>query len=116
MPATARLSALDASFRRSRAPPPTCTSGGRRLPAPADGTMPTFDELRDHIASRLCRAPRYRQRLAAVPLSLNAPEWVDAEASTSPTTCSQHRARRRELADMAFSVPLNRQRPLWELW
>ena len=41
---------------------------GGDFPAPADGTMPTFDELRDHIASRLCRAPRYRQRLSGVPL------------------------------------------------
>jgi diacylglycerol O-acyltransferase len=100
MPATARLSALDATF----------------LP-PADGTMPTFDELRDHIASRLCRAPRYRQRLAGVPLGLNAPEWVDAEnfdIADHVLHSTSHDVR--ELADMAFSVPLNRQRPLWELW
>jgi diacylglycerol O-acyltransferase len=118
MPATARLSALDASFLEIESSNAHMHVGwvSTFLP-PADGTRPTFDELRDHIASRLSRAPRYRQRLAGVPLGLNAPSWVDAESfdisehvlhSTSPDV--------REVADMAFSVPLNRRRPLWEIW
>ena len=118
MPATARLSALDASFLEIESSTAHMHVGwvATFLP-PADGTMPTFDELRDHIASRLCRAPRYRQRLAGVPLGLNAPEWVDAEnfdIADHVLHSTSHDVR--ELADMAFSVPLNRQRPLWELW
>jgi WS/DGAT/MGAT family acyltransferase len=118
MPATARLSALDESFLEIESPTAHMHVGwvATFLP-PADGSMPTFEDLRDHIARRLCRAPRYRQRLAGVPLGLHAPEWVDAEAfdisehvlrSTAPDL--------REVADMAFSVPLNRGRPLWEIW
>ena len=118
MPATARLSALDASFLEIESSTAHMHVGwvATFLP-PADGTMPTFDELRDHIASRLCRAPRYRQRLAGVPLGLNAPEWVDAENFDIADHVLHSTSRDvRELADMAFSVPLNRQRPLWELW
>ena len=46
---------------------------------PADGPRPGFDELRDHIGSRLARAPRYRQLLAAGAAGVNAPVWVDDE-------------------------------------
>ena len=118
MPATARLSALDASFLEIESSTAHMHVGwvATFLP-PADGSMPTFDDLRDHVASRLCRAPRYRQRLAGVPLGLNAPEWVDAESfdiADHVLHSTSHDVR--ELADMAFSVPLNRQRPLWELW
>ena len=45
--------------------------------APAEGRLPSFAELRDHIELRLARAPRYRQKLASVPLGLHAPEWTD---------------------------------------
>jgi WS/DGAT/MGAT family acyltransferase len=118
MPATARLSALDASFLEIESENAHMHVGwvATFLP-PADGTMPTFEELRDHVADRLCRAPRYRQRLAGVPLGLNSPSWVDAE-SFDITEHVLHSTSRdvRELADMAFSVPLNRDRPLWELW
>ena len=88
MPATARLSALDASFLEIESSTAHMHVGwvATFLP-PADGTMPTFDELRDHIASRLCRAPRYRQRLSGVPLGLNSPEWVDAENFDIAATC-----------------------------
>ena len=118
MPATARLSALDASFLEIESSTAHMHVGwvATFLP-PADGTMPTFDDLREHIASRLCRAPRYRQRLAGVPLGLNAPEWVDAESFDIADHVRHSTSRDlRELADMAFSVPLDRQRPLWELW
>ena len=41
------------------------------------GQRPASSELLEHVAQRLCRAPRYRQMLAPVPLGLNAPVWVD---------------------------------------
>jgi diacylglycerol O-acyltransferase / wax synthase len=118
MPATARLSALDASFLEIESSTAHMHVGwvATFLP-PADGSMPTFEELRDHIARRLCRAPRYRQRLAGVPLGLNAPSWVDAEDFDIADHVLHSTSRDvRELADMAFSVPLNRRRPLWEMW
>ena len=42
--------------------------------------MPSFAELREHIERALARAPRYRQKLAPVPLGLHAPEWIDDPA------------------------------------
>ena len=60
---------------RSRAPPRRCTSAGSS----------TFDGARGRGSpscattspERLARAPRYRQKLAPVPLGLHEPVWVD---------------------------------------
>src|SRR5688572_30532593 len=41
------------------------------------GPAPTYQQLINHIASRLDRVPRYRQRLAFVPFELGRPVWVD---------------------------------------
>jgi len=115
---TARLSALDASFLEIESPTAHMHVGwvSTFLP-PADGVRPTFEELRDHVATRLWRAPRYRQRLAPVPLGLAPPRWADDE---SFDICNHvlHSPGRdlAEVADMAMSVPLCRERPLWELW
>src|SRR4051794_36931198 len=119
MPATARrLSALDASFLEIESTRAHMHVGWvATFQPPERRERPSFEDLRDHVARRLCRAPRYRQRLAPVPLGLRAPEWVDAEdfriedhVVSSPTDDVG------ELADMAFSLPLDRERPLWELW
>jgi diacylglycerol O-acyltransferase / wax synthase len=113
-----RLSALDASFLEIESPTAHMHVGWvATFDPPAGGPRPAFAELRDHIAARLSRAPRYRQRLAPVPLGLNAPEWVDDDAFDIDNHVL-HTASRDlpEVADMAFSVPLNRERPLWELW
>src|SRR5690349_741063 len=73
-----RLSPLDASFLEVESATAHMHVGWAAtfLP-PADGPRPTFEELRDHIAARLGRAPRYRQRLAPVPLGLHEPAWID---------------------------------------
>ena len=47
-------------------------------PRPPEGA-PSFDEMREHVASRLARAPRYRQKLAEVPFGVNDPVWIDDE-------------------------------------
>src|SRR5215210_6783698 len=114
----ARLSALDASFLQVESPTAHMHVGwAARFAPPPGGPAPTFAELRDHIASRLGRAPRYRQRLARVPLGLNEPEWVD-----DPSFDLDHHllhARSHDLAavvETVLSVPLQRDRPLWEMW
>jgi diacylglycerol O-acyltransferase len=73
-----RLSPLDTSFLRVESPTAHMHVGWVALFSPPDDRpAPNFAELRDHIGSRLCRAPRYRQRLAEVPLGVHAPIWVD---------------------------------------
>jgi hypothetical protein len=81
-----RLTALDASFLEVESPTAHMHVGWASLFASPDGKpAPTFEELRDHIGARLSRAPRYRQKLAEVPLGLNDPVWVD---DPMPMPCS----------------------------
>src|SRR4051794_21848013 len=114
----ARLSPLDASFLEVESATAHMHVGwAATFKPPADGERPTFEQLRDHIASRLGRAPRYRQRLARVPLGVAEPRWID-DALFDP---DRHilRARSGDLSDVVdavMSVPLERERPLWEMW
>ena len=113
-----RLSPLDASFLEVESPTAHMHVGwAAALAPPPDRRAPCFTELRDHIAGRLDRAPRYRQRLAEVPLGVSDPVWVD----DSDFDIAHHvrRARSgnlRDVADSAMSTPLDRSRALWELW
>jgi diacylglycerol O-acyltransferase / wax synthase len=113
-----RLSALDASFLDVETASAHMHVGWAAAYDPPDeGPAPSFEQLRDHIARRLHRAPRYRQRLAGVPLGVARPVWVDDDhfdithhvRPAVPTSLS-------ELAGSVLSTPLSRERPLWELW
>jgi len=113
-----RLSALDAAFlslEREHAPMHVGWAASF-VPRP-DGSRPTFSEVCAHIESRLHRAPRYRQRLAGVPLGLGDPVWVD-----EPDFDITRHVRRAghgdfgRLVDEVLSAPLEHGRPLWELW
>jgi WS/DGAT/MGAT family acyltransferase len=84
---------------------------------PHQASRPTFGEVRDHIAGRMGRAPRYRQRLAATPFDVNDPVWVDDEAFDIDRHVRRSLAREiGEATDRVMSVPLDRERPLWEMW
>ena len=72
-----RLSALDASFLAVESAASPMHVG---WVATFDGPRPGFAALRDHLAERLEGAPRYRQKLAPVPLGLHEPVWVDDPA------------------------------------
>jgi diacylglycerol O-acyltransferase / wax synthase len=88
-----------------------------------DGPPPAYDDLVRTVESRLHLVPRYRQRLAFVPLNQGRPVWVDDPqfrlpfhvrhtALPKPGTDTQLR----RLAGRIFSQALDRGRPLWELW
>jgi WS/DGAT/MGAT family acyltransferase len=89
-----------------------------RFSAPQDGAgMPRFAELRAHVAARLDRAPRYRQRIEEVPLGVNQPVWVDDPEFDLDRHLRHSVATDLDgLADAVFSRPLVRDRPLWEIW
>src|SRR4051794_18792501 len=114
----ARLSPLDASFLEVESATAHMHVGwAARFSPPRNRPRPSYEELRDHIASRLGRAPRYRQRLARVPLGVSEPAWVD-DPQFDPDRHVLH-ARSGDLAeivDAVMSVPLERERPLWEMW
>lgn len=114
----ARLSALDAAFLSLESEHAPMHVGWAALfDPPAAQPPPRFEQICAHIASRLGRAPRYRQRLAQVPLGLGDPVWVDDERFD----ISNHVVRAphgdfERLVDEVLSAPLQHGRPLWELW
>lgn len=114
----ARLSALDAAFLAIESDDAPMHVGWAALFAPPpDGPPPGFAAISAHIEGRLHRAPRYRQRLAAVPLSLDDPVWVD-DARFDIARHVRHAAHTDfgALVDEVMSRPLEHGRALWELW
>jgi diacylglycerol O-acyltransferase / wax synthase len=112
-----RLSALDASFLAVETPTAHMHVGWVALfSATDDGRLPSFQELRDHIELRVGRAPRYRQKLASVPLGLHAPEWIDDPSFSVDRHVYWAPGSLEDLVDEVMSIPLRRDRPLWEMW
>jgi WS/DGAT/MGAT family acyltransferase len=113
-----RLSALDASFLDVETASAHMHVGwAAAFDPPDERPAPSFEQLRDHIARRLQRAPRYRQRLAGVPLGVARPVWVDDDRfDITRHVRPAGPAALGELAGSVLSTPLSRERPLWELW
>jgi diacylglycerol O-acyltransferase / wax synthase len=81
-----------------------------------------IERVRAYVASRLHRLPRYRQRLAWIPLE-GHPVWVDdphfqieyhVRHSALPRPGDERQLKR--LAGRVITQPLDRERPLWEFW
>jgi len=115
-----RLTGLDSSFLHLE------RSGAHMHVASVsifEGSAPTHQEFRDHIASRLHLVPRFRQKLRFVPLGQSRPVWVDdphlnldyhVRQTALPAPGSDEQLR--NLAARIFSQQLDRSKPLWELW
>lgn len=82
-----------------------------------------YDRLVDLIRDRISFVPRYRQRIQAVPGRVASPVWVDdtqfdiayhvrRSALPRPGNLDQLR----ELVARIVSRPLDRSRPLWEIY
>jgi diacylglycerol O-acyltransferase / wax synthase len=116
--ANSRLTTLDASFLEVESPTAHMHVGWAALFAPPrSNSAPTFQELRDHVAGRMGRAPRYRQKLAKVPLGVNDPVWVDdddfdVDRHVRPAASSDFS----QMIDEVMSAQLDDVHPLWELW
>src|SRR5947208_3467010 len=112
-----RLSPLDASFLAVESDTAPMHVGWAAVFSPSgDDARPTFEQLRDHIAARMGRAPRYRQRLARVPLGLQPPVWVDDEHFAVERHVRHDTSRDlAALAGAVMSEPLRADRPLWEI-
>ncbi|HEX4116654.1 MAG TPA: wax ester/triacylglycerol synthase family O-acyltransferase [Solirubrobacteraceae bacterium] len=88
-----------------------------------EGQAPTYEEFVDHILSRLHLVPRYRQRLAFVPLGQGRPVWAD-DPHFNPRYHIRHtglpspedETELKQLGGRIFSQRLDRSKPLWELW
>ena len=88
-----------------------------------EGTAPTHEELIEAIESRLHLVPRYRQRLAFVPLAQGRPVWVDdphfnvayhVRHTALPKPGGEDQLMR--MTGRVFSQALDRSKPLWEIW
>jgi diacylglycerol O-acyltransferase / wax synthase len=88
-----------------------------------EGEAPTLPELVEHVLGRLHLVPRYRQRLAHVPLGQGRPVWTD-DPHFNPYYHIRHTAlpkpaddeALKRLAGRLFSQRLDRSKPLWEIW
>jgi WS/DGAT/MGAT family acyltransferase len=82
-----------------------------------------FDTIKEFIRGRLHLVPPFRRRLVEVPLNLAHPVWVedpdfDLDYHIRRIGCPAPGGRRElgEMAGQIASTPLDRTRPLWELW
>ena len=114
-----RLTGLDASFLHLE-------TGGAHMHVASilvfEGDAPAYDDAVAAIESRLHLVPRYRQRLAFVPLGQGRPVWVDdphfniryhVRHSALPAPGGDE-----ELAALGgrlFAQQLDRSKPLWEM-
>src|SRR5918999_4923718 len=115
-----RLTGLDASFLHLEDASSHMHVAGVML---FEGPPPPCADLLEAFERRLPLVPRYRQRLAFVPLGQGRPKWVDdphlnlryhvrSTALPSPGTEQQLK----DLAGRVFSQQLDRDKPLWEVW
>jgi diacylglycerol O-acyltransferase len=113
-----RLTTLDASFLELESSSAHMHVGwAARFAAQPERPTPDFEELREHVSCRMGRAPRYRQKLARVPLALHEPVWIDDwEFDVDRHVRRSDSRDLGELVDDVMSEPLGRDRPLWELW
>ena len=90
------------------------------LATPSGGV--DIDKIRDYVASRLHLIPRYRQRIAWIPLE-NHPVWVDDDRfnihyhvrhTSLPAPGDERQLKR--FCGRVLSQQLDRGKPLWEIW
>ena len=87
-----------------------------------EGPAPSYDAVRALAASKLQLVPRYRQRVREAPASIGRPLWIDDAnfdldyhlRHTAVPTRDRHALE--ELVGRVMSQPLDRHRPLWEMW
>jgi WS/DGAT/MGAT family acyltransferase len=115
-----RLTSIDASFLHQEGPASHMNIGGVLI---FEGPPPAFEDLLDHVRSRLHLVPRYRQKLANPPLESGRPLWIDdptlnleyhVRHTALPSPGSEGQLFR--LAARIASQPLDRSKPLWEMW
>ncbi|MBM3667114.1 MAG: wax ester/triacylglycerol synthase family O-acyltransferase [Actinobacteria bacterium] len=115
-----RLSSIDASFLTNESSDSHMHVGAVMI---FEGPPPVYDDLLEHVRSRLHLVPRFRQKLAFPPAELGRPFWVDdptfnlsyhVRHSALPHPGSEEQLR--NIAGRIFSQALDRSKPLWEIW
>ena len=119
-----RLSGLDASFlysESSRVPLHVCSVVELDTTTMPEGY--SFERFRNRLASRIAAMPELRAKLADSQLNLDHPVWVEDKDFDLSRHLQQialpSPGGRRELTEVCghiASLPLDRSRPLWEMW
>ncbi len=122
---TRRLSPLDGSFLRlDTQQSPMHVGWSAVFGAPGDRPRPTAEAMRELAAGRLHEVPWCRWRLAGAPLGLSEPRWID----DANFDLSAHIVQLTGLDDAVsnetfetlrstvLSAPLDRSRPLWQVF
>jgi diacylglycerol O-acyltransferase / wax synthase len=115
-----RLPRLDASFLYLEDPDTPMHVGGVLVLEPPPGGIRAIQDL---VQARLPLVPRYRQRVVEVPGRLANPVWaddpefdVDYHVRTSGLPRPGTEMQLLELVSRTMSRPLDRARPLWEMY
>jgi WS/DGAT/MGAT family acyltransferase len=115
-----RLGAVDASFLLQEGANTHMQIG---CVATFSGPPPTYEDLLEHVRSRLHLVPRYRQKVRNPPLRTGRPLWVDdpnfnlayhVRQTGLPRPGSEDQLL--ALTGRIFSQRLDRTKPLWEMW
>ncbi len=120
-----RLSPLDGSFLRLESPQSHMHVGFSAVfAAPSGRPRPTVEALLERAAGRLHEVPWCRWRLDPAPLGLSEPRWIDdvrfdlrahiVELTLPEDPVSQ--ASFDALRSAVLSAPLDRSRPLWQIF
>jgi WS/DGAT/MGAT family acyltransferase len=120
-----QLTSLDAQFLALETPRQTGHVGGVAIldPSTAPGGKLASEDVKRLLEERLPLLPPFRWKLAEVPLGLDYPYWVDdadfdldfhVRELALPAPGSDHQLG--EQVARIFARPLDRARPLWELY
>ena len=119
-----RLSGLDASFLYLETPAQLMHVCGVIVLDPA--TMPggyTFETIRDKIEAGVRDVPTFTRKVRKVPLGLDHPIWVqdrhfaiDRHVHRLALPAPGGYTELTELTGHLAGLPLDRSRPLWEMW
>ncbi len=114
-----RLSVLDELFLHLEGPNTHMHVGSAAIFA---GPAPLYEELLAMVATRLPMVPRFRQKLAFVPLSAGRPVWVDYPLFNLEYHVRRASLRRagkddelERLVARVMSQQLDRSKPLWDI-
>jgi WS/DGAT/MGAT family acyltransferase len=120
-----RLSAVDGSFLRLESPQSHMHVGFSAVfAAPTDQPRPSVEALRERAAGRLHEVPWCRWRLDDAPLGLSEPRWIDDAhfdlaahiVELTPPDDVVSYATFEALRSTVLSAPLDRSRPLWQIF